>query len=368
MIGCVHVARDITEHKCTEDALRQAEEKYRSLFENATEGIFQTTPEGTILSANAALARIHGYDSPEELMHTIKDVATQLHVDPHFRSELIRLLNENNVVQQFEAQVYRKDGSKIWISVNARTIRDADGRVVRYEGTNNDITQRKEAEEKVRLYEEKLHSLIYKLSLAGEKERRRIAVDLHDCVGQTLAFAKIKLESLQEMASSTGLTVSIDKILKLIEQALQFTRTLTLNLSPPVLYELGFEAAVEWLAEQVREQHGLVVDFEDDGEPKPMGEPTRILLFTTVRELVANIVKHAKAQRANLSIRRDGARIHITVEDDGCGFNVSEKRHLGNDFGLFSVRERLQHIGGNFEIESHPGRGTRLTLVAPLEC
>ena len=359
---------DITDRKRAAEALRKAEEKYRNIFYHAIEGIFQTTPEGAFISANPALARIHGYDSPEELINTITDIGSQIHVDPNLRSELTRLLAERKVVRDFEAQVHSKDGSRIWISLNIKAVHDTDGRLLHYEGTIQDITERKRAEEKVRLYEEQLRSLISELSLVEEEERRRIATDLHDHIGQILALAKIKLESLREMASSTGLAVPLDQIREMIEQAIQYTRTLTFELSPPILYELGFEAAVEWLTEQIQEQHGILVGFEDDLQPKPMSHELRILLFKAVRELVINIVKHAQARSAKVSIRRDDKHIHVLIRDDGYGFNPFKDNPSGKmrGFGLFSIRERLKHFGGNFEIESNPGHGTRVTLVAPL--
>jgi len=359
---------DITDRKRAAEALRKAEEKYRNIFYHAIEGIFQTTPEGAFISANPALARIHGYDSPEELINTITDIGSQIHVDPNLRSELTRLLAERKVVRDFEAQVHSKDGSRIWISLNIKAVHDTDGRLLHYEGTIQDITERKRAEEKVRLYEEQLRSLISELSLVEEEERRRIATDLHDHIGQILALAKIKLESLREMASSTGLAVPLDPIREMIEQAIQYTRTLTFELSPPILYELGFEAAVEWFTEQIQEQHGILVGFEDDLQPKPMSHELRILLFKAVRELVINIVKHAQARSAKVSIRRDDKHIHVLIRDDGYGFNPFKDNPSGKmrGFGLFSIRERLKHFGGNFEIESNPGHGTRVTLVAPL--
>jgi two-component system, cell cycle sensor histidine kinase and response regulator CckA len=127
-------------------ALREAEEKFRSIFENAAEGIFQSTPSGNIIDANPALARMLGYESPAELMATITDIRAQLHVDPERRSEFARMLEEQAVVQRFEAQVYRKDGGKIWISVNARAVRGNNGNTLYYEGTAEDITELKRME------------------------------------------------------------------------------------------------------------------------------------------------------------------------------------------------------------------------------
>ncbi|MBD1939004.1 EAL domain-containing protein [Microcoleus sp. FACHB-68] len=142
----VCVQEDITERKRAEEALKQAEEKYRSIFENAVEGIFQTTPEGRYLTANSMLARIYGYDSPAELMATLTDIQHQLYVNPDRRLQFSRLLQERDAVLDFESEIYRKDGSTIWISENARAIRDTGGTLLGYEGTVVDITQRKQAE------------------------------------------------------------------------------------------------------------------------------------------------------------------------------------------------------------------------------
>ena len=139
----------LLQHKQTEIALRQAESKYRQIFENAVEGIFQSTPQGQFLAANPMLARIYGYDSADELLETVRDIAGQLYVNPERRTEFTQRLHENDRVWGFELQVYRKDGSIIWVSENARAIRDTRGRVLRYEGTVEDITLRKQAETEV---------------------------------------------------------------------------------------------------------------------------------------------------------------------------------------------------------------------------
>lgn len=144
----------------TDTALLYAEKKYHSVFDNLVEGIFQTTPDGNYLMANAALARIYGYDSPDELIQTLKDVGRNLYAQPNRREEFIRLMQKGDTVTGFESQVYRKDGSIIWISENCRAIRDSQGKLLYYEGTVEDITQRRQAEENVRNSEALYHSLV----------------------------------------------------------------------------------------------------------------------------------------------------------------------------------------------------------------
>ena len=234
-----------------------------------------------------------------------------------------------------------------------------------------DITERKQAEERFISYQEQLQSLASELSLTEERERRRIASDLHDSIGQALIVTKMKLEELREMKISVVVDCLLDDIYKLLEKTIQDTRSLTFELSPPVLYELGFEPAVEWLIEQIQEQHGIVIDFMSDGRFKPLNDDIRVLLFKAIRELLVNVVKHADAQNVKIFIKRDGNNIWIEVEDDGIGsdtaeFNFSVSRSGG--FGLFNMRERLEHLGGHFEVKSEPGHGTQVTLVAPLKC
>jgi signal transduction histidine kinase len=173
----------------------------------------------------------------------------------------------------------------------------------------------------------------------------------------------------QGLTSSTDWVGSLNEIGELVDQAIQYTRSLTFELSPPILYELGFEAAAEWLTEQIQEQHHIEIGFEDDRRSKPMSEKIRIALFKATKELLINIVKHAQVSKAKVSIWREDNSIRIRVEDDGVGFSTSEGKQLRkvSGFGLFNIRERIKYLGGDMVIESEPGRGTRVTLSAPLE-
>jgi PAS domain S-box-containing protein len=232
----------------------------------------------------------------------------------------------------------------------------------------NEIAERKKAQDKLLIYQEQLRSLASELSLSEERIRRQMATNVHDRVGQTLAISKIKLESMRESVSSQELAKSLEEISRLISQAIESTRSLTFELSPPVLYELGFEAAVEWLVRHTEEQHGLAARFKDDGKYKPLDDNVRILLFQGVRELLVNAAKHSKAKRVTVSIRRVKNEIQVSIEDDGIGFDASRvhlRKYTKGGYGLFNIRERLKHIGGHVEIDSKTGHGTRVTLSVP---
>ncbi|MGA2172958.1 MAG: PAS domain-containing protein [Sedimentisphaerales bacterium] len=232
-------------------------------------------------------------------------------------------------------------------------------------------TRRHQAEQKLIEYQKRLKRLAAQLTLAEERERKRIASELHDHIGQSLALAKIKLDALHASTTSQPVIHALEDIIGSLEKTILETRTLTFDLSSPILYELGFEAAVaEWLNEQVRDKHGIAVEFADDGLPKPLDDDVRVLLFRNVRELLINIIKHARAGKAKVCVRRTDGSIEVTVEDNGIGFDPMEIRSMTakrTEFGLFSVRESLEELGGRFDIESKPGAGCKATMTAPLK-
>ncbi|MBD2181639.1 PAS domain S-box protein [Planktothrix sp. FACHB-1355] len=178
-------------HDSVTEALRQAEVKYRSIFENAVDGIFQTTLDGRYLSVNPALAHIYGYDSPEELIQSYTDIGRQLYVDPYRRAEFVAKIEKYDFISRFESQVYRKDGSIIWISENARTVRDEKGNLLYYEGTAEDITERKQAEEALRQSEARSRQQAAELQAALQElqktQAQLIQTEKMSSLGQLLA-------------------------------------------------------------------------------------------------------------------------------------------------------------------------------------
>ncbi len=234
----------------------------------------------------------------------------------------------------------------------------------------NDIAERKRAEREILDHQERLRSLASASSLAEERERKRISTELHDRIGQPLLATKMMLGSLRESISRPQLAGSLDEIEKLISRTIEDVRSLSFELSLPILYMFGFEAAVEWLIEQSRKRYATAFAFEKDDEPKPLDDDLGVFLFQAVRELLGNIGEHAEAQQAKVAIGRGDGTIIVDVEDDGIGFDVSRidsRRGPEAGFGLFSIRERLLHFGGSFDVISDPERGTRVVLEAPLK-
>jgi signal transduction histidine kinase len=240
----------------------------------------------------------------------------------------------------------------------------------------DEVRERRRAEGQILAYQERLRSAAAELSNAEERQRRQIAATLHDAIGHRLAVAVMKLRGALDDATATGPTAEgranrrtpeIARACELVEQAIGHTRSLTLQLSPPILYELGLEPAVEWLADQVQAETGLLVTVVDDGQPKPADDQIRPLVFSAVRELLVNVAKHARTRTATIELARDGDYLRASVCDDGVGLRppaVTASPATG--FGLFNVRERFEHLGGSFDLVSEPGRGCRVTLRTPL--
>jgi len=384
--GRVWYFRDITEHKRADEALRESEEKFRTFMETVSDLMHIIDKDGNLTYVNDAMARTLGYSKDEMIGVHLTEVLSKEEAKRDFGRKLQELVTTGEI--DIESVWLTKDGKEIYGQTKVVAVYDRDGNFAGGRGILRDITERKRAEEELQQardeleirveqrtadlarVNEQLRSLASELSLAEERMRRRIAMDVHDHVGQNLAISKIKIESLRESAASPELAEDLEEIRNLISQTIESTRSLTFELSPPVLYELGFEAAVEWLVRQTRQQYGLSADFKADGQTKPLDNNVRILLFQAVRELLVNVAKHAQAHNVTVSTRRVRNEIRVSVEDDGVGFDISKAGshdYKTGGFGLFSIRERLGHIGGHLEIQSKPGRGTRVTLTAPID-
>ena len=359
---------EIAERGRVENALMESESRFRTVIREAALGIALIDQQGRVIEGNPALLAMLGY-APEELRGM---EFTRINHPENAESSwenFQKLVTGKQDVCRVETRYVRKDGWIGWGRQSISLVREAGGKPKFAIALFEDITERRESEEKIRTYQEQLQSLASELSLTEERERRRLATVLHDNIAQLLVVAKGKFEKIQESALYRSLAKPMEEIRRLIEESIRYTRSLVFELSPPILYDLGFEPAMEWLAEHMQQQYGLVVSVEDDDLPKPLDNEARALLFRAVRELLFNVLKHAQASCARVCMRRAGEHLEIIVEDNGVGFAPDQ---LGassgkiEGFGLFSIRERLNYFGGRMEIESTPGEVTRVTLSLPL--
>ena len=249
-------------------------------------------------------------------------------------------------------------------------LHDAQGRTSGIFGISRNITKAIEAEATLVENQEQLHSLAIELSRVEERERRRLATELHDHLGQNLAFIKMQLTAITCAKGSSDCAKRVTAAIELVDDSMQEVRSLIFQLSPPLLFEVGFEPALEWLAEQFREQHCLQVEIIHDGEPLSLDEEIRTTLFHIVRELLVNVVKHADTTHVYIFIDDPDDTVAIVVIDAGAGFNVEQVMHRQkkeSGFGLFNIQQKIKHLGGHFTIESEPGKGTHITLQVPVK-
>ena len=245
---------------------------------------------------------------------------------------------------------------------------DESGRLIRTVGTIQDITERKAYESELIKHQKQLQRLSSELSLAEERERRNIATELHDSIVQTLALAKIKLgESRKRMARSEPET-RIEEVRDLLDQSLRESRSLISEISPPMLYELGLEPALEWLADHFEARHDLILKIKVDLPANPLSRSIEVFIYQSVRELLLNIIKHAQATRASVVLSQKDDQVSLVVKDDGVGCDSNEiglQVTNSGGFGLFNLRERVGFFGGHLTIESDSG--TRVSLSLPLD-
>ena len=364
------ISTDITERKRAEEVLRNSKEKYNRLIENLQDNYFfySHNTEGVFTYLSPAITNILGYTTEEFLTHY-----SEYMTDNPINEKVIRHtdLSINGIKQPpYELEIYHKDGSVHTLKIQEVPVFDKNHKVIAVEGIAEDITESKRAEEKLAIYQTQLKHLSSALSLTEERERRRISEDLHDRIGQALTVIKMKLEELKNPQVDTDSGRVLNETGALLDNAIQETRTLTFEISPPLLYELGFESAVEWLIEQFMERHNIPIEYDGNDDGSKLDDDVSFFLFKSVRELLFNVIKHASADRIKVSVRREKHSIRISIQDDGIGFNFSKAQFSVNNlssFGLFSMHERMEHFGGNFDIVSKPGKGARITLIMPLK-
>ena len=288
-----------------------------------------------------------------------------------------------------EYRIVRPDRREVWIRGMGRVFfeeRDGKRQAVRFIGAALDINESKQAQEQLRRRgnelqqavnlktmelvqsQERLRTLTNELNLTEQRERKRLAGDLHDYLAQLLVVIRMKLRQAVPLVSAEKATALLKDADQALTQALDYTRSLVHELTPPTLNEFGLLQSVEWLASQMR-QHGLTVNVRPASEALALPEDQAILLFQSVRELLSNVLKHAHTDEATVSLTiTPNGKLQVTVEDKGNGFDPEalELQSSGSArFGLFSLTERMATMGGRVSIDSAVGRGTTVTLLMP---
>ncbi len=383
-----HMSRNAqTRERRHASELRESEARFRGTFENAAVGIAHLDAQGRFLRVNEKLRQILGYRCEEVRGMHFADLSEPQTTQTDL-AKYPRLMRGELPTYAVEKRYLRRDGQGIWVRVTRSVQRDDGGQPAYSIAIVEDITQRKLAEQQLKELNEtlerrvaertaeverqvaQLRAMTTELTLAEHRERQRIAKVLHDHLQQLLVGARFNMATAQAQIADPQVRESLDFINKLLDDSVSATRSLTTELFPPILHAGTFAEALRWLIRWMREKHDLQVHLKADDGMEPQAEEIRLVLFEATRELLFNIVKHAGVREACLEMaQHDGDRVRITIADSGKGFDVASLRpadRTEGGFGMTSIRQRLRLLGGQIEIQSTPGHGTRATLVAPL--
>jgi PAS domain S-box-containing protein len=361
---------DITDRKHTREALRKEKAVLNAIIDLIPVMITRYDPKIKVLYLNQEAERKIGWKT-EELRQI--NLMEEVYPDPAYRKDVQEYM-EKAVCEWREFSIRTKSGKTMiseWSNIRL------------YEGTQLgigiDVTDRKRAEENLRKLNEeleqkvaertnKLQTLVGELTLAEQKERQRLAKILHDHLQQLLVGARINSEILCRSVGEKYNKVA-KNVFDLISQSIQASRSLTADLYPPVLQQ-GLSASLQWAGRWMNENHGLTIDLQIDPDIDPEKEDVTAFLYQSTRELLLNVIKHSGVKSARLEMTCDGEhkQLRITVSDQGAGFDpVAVLKNEGTGYGLFSIQERLQLMGGSLRMDSSPGNGASLSLIIPLE-
>ncbi len=355
---------DISEIRKSERLLRESEERYRVLFEAESDAILVFDGETRrFVDINDAAARLYGYTREEFLNLTHQDVTAE----PETANKLIPDILAGAHLPVFQSRHRKKDGTVFPVDISAASL-ELQGRKM-VSAMIRDITQRVAQEKELDRNHKELRRLASELSLSNLRERQQIAAELHDGLSQLLSSASLWIDAAMKEHLPDGAERPLGKVREIINQGLELSRSLTFDLSCPMLNELGLGAALDELCSSMSQEHAMRFEFSGWREPLPMHIDQKMILYRAARELLINALKHSRAESARVRLERTDDRVRICVSDEGIGFNAAKAGSgfsPSGGFGLFNIGEYVHHMGGNLSIQSAPGGGTQVVLEVPI--
>lgn len=363
-------ATDITSSKRSEEALRASEEQYRALANVAPVGVFRTDARGACVYVNRTWCEIAGMEEERALGRGWEEA-----IHPDERSAVMAEWHEAEAQGRFflrECRFQRPTGAETWVIAQATAERNAAGEVTGHVGCVTDITERKAAEEALRASALRLEEMSRRVLRLQEDERRMLARELHDEVGQQLAALKLNLQALRRTTSDSATEARLADCIEIAETTISQIRDRALDLRPSVLDDLGLSQALEWYGKRQAQRSGCSISVLAAAVPPGATGEIQTALFRIAQESVNNAIRHGGARRIDISLRFSDNRGVLWVRDDGIGFDVAlatvrGRADSGGGVGLPGMRERAELLGGTVVIRSVPGSGTRVIAKIPLE-
>jgi len=354
---------DITELKRGDLALRESEARFRSLFESSLLGISIANPDGRLIQANMAYAKMYGYNNPEELLSDVQSVR-QLYANPEDRNEVLHSLNRDGFMEPKEFELIKNDGSRFFVLVSASEIRDSNGKLLYNQATHLDLTGRKKIEKELLDSKELLEKLNQHLNEVRENERAAISREIHDELGQSMTALKLDLNRLYNYVSTSPEAITLlDSMNKLISDTIKDVQRISSDLRPGILDELGLVSAIEWYCDEFENRTAIkcTLELENSAYINPQ---INLTFFRALQEAFTNIIRHAKASSVYVQLQQTDKGTTLTITDNGVGISGG-KINSNKSLGLISMRERVKQFKGKIEISSKTGDGTKLTVFIP---
>jgi PAS domain S-box-containing protein len=369
----------------TQVKLAEMQEQYYNLYEFAPVAYVTLDRGGVILRANLAATELFGVERKEIIGRRFEKLLARDHRDEcYLRLQQAAKIDTKQVC---EMKLVRGEDQRVWGHVEISPLEEPISGAQEYRIAISEISERKKVEHQlvslqvdlenrvhqrtseVKNLSDQLRSLAGKLSNTEQRERKRLASILHDHIQQLLVSAKIQVERMRRRPDAKPLEEDLSTVMEILRETDSACHSLTLELCPPILHDLGLFSGLKWLAGHYEKRHGLKIHVTGDEDIRPASEEVLSLLFECVRELLFNTIKHAGVDEAEVSMMcREDGRIQITVRDRGKGFDrdlLRKRKPEDVSFGLFSIQQRLAAAGGEMVIESDPGEGTSIMLLAP---
>jgi PAS domain S-box-containing protein len=354
------------ERERIEEALRVSEGRFRTAFAEAAVGVELMTPEGRFLQVNAAYCAMTGY-TEDELLKTGYQSVTHPDDLPEYTRLIHRLLAGDITSFVMEKRYNNNVGEVVWHQDSVSLVRDKEGKPLTIIALVEDVTGRKRLEEALRDHAGRLEAATRRVFEVQEEERRSLARELHDEIGQVLTTISINLQLLRRSCGPEA-RPRIEDSLGVVQRTIEQVRGLALDLRPSILDDLGLAAALRWLVDRQARRAGLAGHFSAPASGPPLHPDVATACFRVAQEALSNVLRHARARNVWVRLKQDDAGVQLVVRDDGIGFDPREARRRssrGASLGLLGIRERAEILGGRAVIDSEPGHGTSVLAWFP---